>query len=303
MGYLRIKVPATSANMGPGFDSIGIALKLHNVVHIAPSETLEISCISGHKTRNTEQNLIYRSMAKVYELRGKALKGIKIVEQCNIPMTRGLGSSSACVVAGILGANELLGNPLSQEEMINLAASIEGHPDNSTPAIRGGFVAALLEEGRVYQVRVPILGKLSFCVFVPDFELKTDKARSILPEYVSRRDAVFNLSRAALLAGSLVAGEFQNIGVATDDRLHQPYRYDLIPGGRDIVKSALELGALGAYISGAGPSIIAIIRGEDTEFYGRAREIFSKRYPNWNLLMLDCDEVGATVERVDDITM
>lgn len=301
MEYIRVKVPATSANMGSGFDSIGIALSLYNVVHIAINDKLDISNISGVKTSTDETNLIYRCIKQVYEMFGKELPGMKIVEQCNIPMTRGLGSSSACVVAGIMGANELLGRPLSQQEMINLAATIEGHPDNSTPAIRGGFVAALLDEGRVWQVRVPISGKLSFCVFVPDFELKTEKARGVLPENVPFRDALFNLSRAALLAGSLVAGDFHNIGVATDDRLHQPYRFDLIPEGREIVDASRELGALGAYISGAGPSIVAIVDGDDRDFQGRAETYFRERFPNWRIYMLSCDETGATAERVGEV--
>lgn len=298
---IRIKIPATSANMGSGFDSIGIALSLHNVVHIEESDILDISCITGHKISTDERNLIYRCIKQVYDIFGKKLNGVKIVEQCNIPMTRGLGSSSACVVAGILGANELLGKPLAQQDIINLAASIEGHPDNSTPAIRGGFVAALLENGKVWQVRVPISGRLNFCVFVPEFKLETEKAREVLPTEIPFKDAVFNLSRAALLAGSLVAGELQNIGVATDDRLHQQYRYDLIPDGREIVNAAREMGALGAYISGAGPSIVAIVDSVDVGFFSRTNTYFSEKFPQWSPIMLSCDEVGATVEHVSSI--
>lgn len=213
-------------------------------------------------------------------------------------MARGLGSSSACTVAGLLGANEMLGNPLSQQDLINLAATIEGHPDNSTPAIRGGFVAALLENGKVWQVRVPISGRLCFCVCVPDFELKTEKARAVLPDTVPRKDAIFNLSRAALLAGSLVAGDLHNLGVATDDRLHQPYRYHLIPEAEEVMRALRDLGALGAYISGAGPSIIAIVDSVDLTFPERVTAHFAANFPHWSPRMLHCDETGATAERV-----
>ncbi len=297
---LRIVVPATSANMGSGFDTIGIALTLHNVVHMDECDHLDISCISGHKTKTDENNLICRCAKKIYDLYGKPMQGIKIIEQCNIPMTRGLGSSSACVVAGLIGANELLGGQMTQQEIIDLAATIEGHPDNSTPAIRGGFVVALLEDGKVWQVRVPISGKLGFCALIPDFELKTEKARAILPAEIPFKDAVFNLARAGLLAGSLVAGEFGNIGVATDDRLHQPYRYDLIPDGREVSAAARELGALGAYISGAGPTIIAIVDSADTGYLDRITERLALRFQNWKPVMLECDEVGATIEFVDE---
>ena len=295
---IRLRVPATSANMGSGFDCIGIALSLHNVVLMEENDHLDITCKTGHAIATGETNLIYSCVKRVFDIFGKPLRGLTLVEECNIPMTRGLGSSSACTVAGLLGANELLGRPLSQQDIINLAATIEGHPDNSTPAIRGGFVAALLENGKVWQVRVPISGRLCFCVLVPDFELKTEKARAILPEVVPRRDAVFNLSRAALLAGSLVAGDLHNIGVATDDRLHQPYRFSLIPEGEAVTNALRELGALGVYISGAGPSIIAIVDCVDLTFESRVKAHFEAHFPRWTPMMLSCDEEGAVVEQV-----
>ncbi|MDL2273653.1 homoserine kinase [Oscillospiraceae bacterium OttesenSCG-928-G22] len=295
---IRISVPATSANMGPGFDTMGIALSIRNVVEMDFCDRLEITNKYGLDVHNDERNLIYRCAKQFFDILGKPLPGLRIIEECNIPMTRGLGSSSACTVAGLLGANELLGKPLSQQDLINLAAVIEGHPDNSTPAIRGGFVAALLENGKVWQVRVPISERLKFCVFVPKFTLKTEKARGVLPTLVPHKDAVFTLARAALLAGSLVTGELENIGVATDDLLHQPYRFDLIPQGREVVAEAKRLGALGSYISGSGPTIIAIVDSVDLGYHDRALARFSEVLPEWRPIMLTCDEVGATVEHV-----
>ena len=294
---VRVKVPATSANMGSGFDCMGIALSIRNVVEMDFSDRIDITNKSGLDLPADETNLIYRCAKHVFDIAGVPMPGLKIVEECNIPMTRGLGSSSACTVAGIVGANALLGEPLDEEAIINLAAIIEGHPDNSTPAIRGGFVAAMLENGRVWQVRVPISGRLRFCAFIPDFELRTEKARAALPKEVTMRDAVFNLSRAALLAGSLVAGELHNIGVATEDRLHQPYRFDMIPGGREVAARARELGALGSFISGAGPTIMAVVDRASLDYEKRVREHFAEEFPNWTVRMLDCDETGVTVEK------
>ena len=298
---IRIDVPATSANMGSGFDSIGIALTLHNTVYIEESDRLDISCLSGDPVPTDESNLIYQCAKKVYDICGKPCPGLKIVEDCQIPQTRGLGSSSACTVAGLVGANELLGRPLTDQGLIDMACSIEGHPDNCAPAFLGGFVAALLEFGHVYHVRVPIYGRLDFAVFVPDFELKTEKARSALPQMISHKDAVFNLSRAALLAGSLVTGELHNISVAVGDRLHQPYRFDLIPQGREVLEAATGLGALGAYISGAGPSIIAIVDSTDRTYLSRAEIYCAAHLPKWRVMLLRCDERGVVVSRVEQI--
>lgn len=295
---IEVKVPATSANMGSGYDSIGIALNLYNTIKMEESDCIDISDVSGASIPMDETNLIYQCAKKVYDICGKPLKGMKIVEQCDIPQTRGLGSSSACTVAGILGANALLGNPLDRESMIDLAANIEGHPDNSTPAILGGFCVALLEYGKVWSVRVPMNGKVEFITFIPDFELSTEKARAALPKTIAHHDAVFNLSRAALLAGSLTTGKLENLGVAVGDCLHQPYRFDLIPDGRELVHAAKAMGALGTFISGAGPSIIAVVDANDKTYLSRAEMYCEHNFPHWKPIRLVCDEVGAVVTEI-----
>ncbi len=295
---IEVKVPATSANMGSGYDSIGIALNLYNIIKMEESDCIDISDVSGADIPMDENNLIYQCAKKVYDICGKPLKGMKIIEQCDIPQTRGLGSSSACTVAGILGANALLGNPLDRESMIDLAANIEGHPDNSTPAILGGFCVALLEYGKVWSVRVPMNGKVEFITFIPDFELSTEKARAALPKTIAHHDAVFNLSRAALLAGSLTTGKLENLGVAVGDCLHQPYRFDLIPDGRELVHAAKAMGALGTFISGAGPSIIAVVDAHDKTYLSRAEMYCEQHFPHWKPTRLVCDEVGAVVTKI-----
>ena len=277
---VRVTVPATSANMGSGYDSIGIALELYNVIDLAESDHIDISDKNGQYVPKDARNLIYQCAKRVYDECGKPLAGLKIVEDCAIPQTRGLGSSSACTVAGIMGANALLGDPLDRQAVIDLAATIEGHPDNSTPAILGGFCVALLENGHVHHVRVPVHGAIDFVVFIPDFKLSTEKAR------------------AALLAGSLTTGRLENLDVATGDCLHQPYRFGLIENGEDIVREAKELGALGAFISGAGPSIVAMVYKGDRDYLSRAQAVCAEKYPHWKAVQLRCDEVGATVKRM-----
>ncbi len=295
---IQVTVPATSANMGSGYDSIGIALDLYNIVRMEESDRIDIIDVSGAPIPTDETNLIYKCAKKVFDICDKPLSGLKIEEDCAIPQTRGLGSSSACTVAGILGANALLGNPLDQQSILDLAASIEGHPDNSTPAILGGFCVALLEYGKVWSVRVPMNGKVDFITFIPTFELSTEKARGVLPQTITHHDAVFNLSRAALLAGSLTTGKLENIGVAVGDCLHQPYRFDLIPDGRNIVEAAKGLGALGSFISGAGPSIIAVVDAADRTYLSRAQMYCEANFPDWKPIALHCDEIGARVEQL-----
>lgn len=295
---IEVTVPATSANMGPGFDSIGIALNLYNRFLMDESDHLDISAANGENIPKDESNLVYQCAKRVYDICGKPLHGLRLVENCRIPQTRGLGSSSACTVAGLLGANALLGGPLHQENIIDLAAAIEGHPDNSTPAILGGFCTALLEYGKVWSVRVPIADKVDFVAFIPNFELSTERARQAIPKNIPHKDAVFNLSRAALLTGSLVTGDLHNLQVAVGDCLHQPYRFSLIPDGEDVVKSAKGLGALGAFLSGAGPTIVAMVDKEDKTYYSRACMYFADRFPDWTPVLLACDEVGAVVKEV-----
>lgn len=293
---VRVTVPATSANMGSGYDSIGIALELYNIIDLEESDRIDISDKNGQFVPNDARNLIYQCAKRVYDECGRPLAGMRIIEDCAIPQTRGLGSSSACTVAGIMGANALLGEPLDRQAVIDLAATIEGHPDNSTPAILGGFCVALLEEGRVWHVRVPVHGAIDFVVFIPNFRLSTEKARAALPKTIAHRDAVYNLARAALLAGSLTTGKLENLDAATGDCLHQPYRFGLIENGADIVREAKDLGALGAFISGAGPSIIALVYKGDRDYLARAQAICAEKYPRWKAMQLRCDEVGTTVK-------
>ena len=212
---MKIKVPATSANIGSGFDALGIALTMYNEIEIEESDFLDIISLDDIQIPTNEDNLIFQSACRLYQECGKPVpKGMKIRQTNVVPMARGLGSSSTCVAAGLIGANEILGSPLNRDELVNIACSIEGHPDNTTPALLGGLTAAAVENDRVYAVTLHVADKFRFAAFIPNFELKTSVARGVLPQSVSRDDAVYNLSRSALMAGSLATGNTENLHIA-----------------------------------------------------------------------------------------
>lgn len=293
---IRIDVPATSANLGSGFDSLGIALTMHNRVWMEEWDAVDIRSQDDTVVPTDESNLIYWAAQHLYEICGRKLPGLKIRQENNIPMARGLGSSSACIVAGILGANRLLGSPFSQSDLINLAAKIEGHPDNTSPAISGGLVASAIEGERVYSVSVPVSEKIAFAVMIPPFELKTEKARQVLPEMYSRQDAVYNLSRSGLMTASLFSGNLDNLRVAVQDRIHQPYRSGLISDYDNVFRMSYELGSLGTYVSGAGPTIISMINAEDTGFgENAAAHLEKKGISGWRVEILRADPEGAKI--------
>ncbi len=294
---IRIQVPATSANLGSGFDSLGIALNLYNQIWMEESDSVDISSRDDVVIPTDESNLIFWAAKQVYEKCGRKLPGLKIIQLNNIPMARGLGSSSACIVSGILGANRLLGSPLAQKDLIDLAAQIEGHPDNTTPAIVGGLAASAIEAGRVYTVSVPVSDKIRFALFIPPFELKTEKARSVLPEQYSRSDAVYNLSRSALMAASLFSGKLENLRVAVQDKIHQPYRSSLIDDLDSVFRLSYELGSLGTYVSGAGPTIISMIDADDTDNFAKyaGNHLEEKGIEGWQIKVLNADSQGAQI--------
>ncbi len=303
---LKIRVPATTANLGPGFDSIGLAFKLYNHIWIETlpegSEQLVIDIKRYEEDiPRDESNLIYKSMKRFYDEVGikKPLPPIKIVQEDYIPITRGLGSSAACIVGGLFAANELSGANLSRHELTRIAAKVDGHPDNSTPAIMGGIVVGAMDGENLDYIKIDTdaLTKngLSFSVMVPDFHLSTEKARSVLPKTYSQKDAVFNASRSALLVAALLTGNFDKLMVAMDDRLHQPYRQQFIPGMDEIFAKCKALGAKGVFLSGAGPTLIA---ANNRPFFNVEMKDFLSTLPNkWELIELEPDNNGVVVER------
>lgn len=290
---VKIRIPATSANLGSGFDALGVALNMYNYVYMREDD--KITVVSRDQEVPTdESNLIYKTVKEFYNLCGKDLKGLFIEQTSNIPQARGLGSSSACVIAGLLGANEMLGRPLSQDDIINIAAKIEGHPDNSTPALLGGLITAVFDGKEVHYVKQEVNSDLKFAVIVPDFELKTEQAREILPKNIDHMDARYNLSRSALMAVSLYSGKYENLRVACDDKLHQPYRLPLIPHAKEVIEMCYENGAYANYISGAGSSLMAIVDDKIIDFQQKTRDCLDNMgFHNWGLHMLSIDNKGA----------
>ena len=299
---VKITVPATSANLGSGFDSLGLALTMYNTIYLEEYDGIDIKSLDDIVIPTDESNLVYSSAKRIYEIIDKPFKGLKIRQRNDIPMARGLGSSSACLVGGLVGANELLGNPLTKEELINLSAAIEGHPDNTTPAILGGLVTCAIDHGRVYSVSVPVDGHTKFIALIPPETLKTSHARSVLPQTVSRENSVFNLSRAALMTASLFSGSLDNLKIATDDMLHQPFRMGLIKGADTAFRVAYEVGAYGVYISGAGSTIMAIIDDKDDTFVERVGlELKKNGIFNWTVVELRTDSSGAVAKTVQSM--
>ncbi|MBR1740214.1 MAG: homoserine kinase [Ruminococcus sp.] len=293
----RIKIPATSANLGAGFDALGLALDHYNYVEMEESDRVDIASLDGAEVPADETNLIYVSAKDLYSVCGKTLKGLKLRQTSAIPMARGLGSSSACIIAGLVGANKLLGEPLTKDDLVDLAAQIEGHPDNTAPALLGGIVTAVFDGRKVHWVKQEVYTKLKFTAIIPDFELKTEQARACLPKEISHRDAVFNLSRAALFSASLLTGKFENLKTGVQDRLHQPYRSGLIPGCDEVFDIAYTHGAYGVYISGAGPTVMAIVDEENTYFAGKVKfSLDNAGLGNWEVKELHIDNIGTTIE-------
>ena len=293
---IKIQIPATSANLGAGFDALGLALNFYNYVNIEESDGISIESLDGTDIPKDASNLVYDSARTLYDICGKKLTGLKIQQINNIPMARGLGSSSACIIAGLVGANQLLGEPLGMDDLVDLAAQMEGHPDNTAPALLGGIVTAVFDGRRVHWVKQEVFTTLKFVAAIPDFELKTDKARACLPDNISHKDAVYNLSRAALFSASLLTGKYENLRTAVHDRLHQPYRMELIPYGNEVFDTFYSIGAYAVYLSGAGPTLMAVVDGENEYFCGKLRFALDKMgLRTWEVHELHIDNIGTRI--------
>lgn len=261
-----IRVPATSANIGPGFDTIGLALDLHNVFHFDVVETGQTPPLRPRTLVLGEDSLAHLALNRLYEKLGTPRPKLFVQTEANIPFSRGLGSSSTAVVGGLMGGNTLLGEPLSREEILEIALEIEGHPDNVAPALFGGFQIAVREpDGRITRVSVPAPEGLKAVVCIPELILPTDQARAALPASWTRAETVANLGRVAVLMTALLSRRWELLRVGMDDRLHQPYREKLIPGFRAALDAALAAGAYGAALSGSGSALLALTESHEEQ--------------------------------------
>ncbi|PYI52267.1 homoserine kinase [Paenibacillus flagellatus] len=255
-----VKVPASTANLGPGFDALGMALNLYAWIEMGVAERTEIrlygSQMAGVPT--DKSNLVYQVAQQVFEKAGVSHPELDIAMYSDIPLTRGLGSSASAIVGALVAANALIGGKLSAYELFQMASALEKHPDNVGASLFGGLTVAFWDGERAEHIRVEPDDRLEVLVAIPRFQLSTEKARHVLPGEVPMKDAVFNIGHASLLVAAFCTGRYDMIRHAMKDALHQPYRAPLVPGMSDILDRAEHHGALGVALSGAGPTLLAL---------------------------------------------
>ena len=288
---MKFRIPASSANLGPGFDCFGIAWQCYNEIEFIPRE--EGLVVSGCEEKYcNEDNLAYKAYRAFMAWAGQRESGLEIrFGRTDIPVSRGMGSSAALIVGGVVAANAIHGLELSGSELLAIATSVEGHPDNIAPALFGGFTVSAMDGIAAITTHFPISEKLFFTLLIPDFELSTELARSVLPVNVSRQDAIFNISRSALLIKALERGDRQLMRIALEDKLHQPYRTKLINGYDSAEAAAKKLDAMGICISGAGSTLLCI--ADRPEFSAEMEKELKESLPGWKVLGVKPDLQGV----------
>ena len=287
---IKIKVPATTANIGCGFDTLGCALTLYSTFTFDRNNSFKITgCPEKYQN---EDNLVITSYKKVFENLNKEVIPVSLHIESEIPVSRGLGSSASCIVAGILAANYFLGNPLNKEQCLDIATSIEGHPDNVAPAIYGNLCSSFTGN-QVYTAHFNASKELNLLVMIPDFEVSTASARKVLPKTIDYKDAIFNLSRVACLCKALENNDQEMIHHALDDKLHQPYRKELIHEYEEIKEICKDEVAF--FISGSGPTLICIVKNDKDAIIEKVSQL---KY-NWKCLSLTIDTQGVQEEIYD----
>jgi homoserine kinase len=297
---VRVRVPATSANLGPGFDALGLALALYNEVLLEEADQVSVT-VEGEGAGRLDlgaKNVVARGVALAFAAAGRPFRGGRLHCVNRIPLARGLGSSAAAWVGGLLAGNAVLGEPLDRDALVAAAARAEGHPDNVAAAVLGGLTVSCSDGDRVSAVSLPVPRDITWVVLVPETESSTREARAVLPESLPRADAVFNVQRVSLLLAALGAGRADLLDVAMQDRLHQPYRQRLFPWMEAVAAAGRRAGALGCALSGAGPAMLAAARGGGGDV-GRAMErALHSAGIGGRALSLAVDVAGATWERL-----
>ncbi|KEI89544.1 serine kinase [Clostridium botulinum B2 433] len=291
---VEVRVPATSANIGPGFDCLGVAVNMYNKFFVEEIEEGLIFEGCADKFKN-ENNLIYVAMKKCFDKIGYKPTGLRIKIESDIPVSRGLGSSAACVVGGIVSANELAGEALNKKELLDLAVEVEGHPDNVNPAFCGGMTASISDNREVIYSKVKVSEGIKFCALIPDFTLSTEKARAVLPKSIDYKDGIFNVGRTALMISALNNGDFHLIKYACKDKLHQDYRAKLIENFYSIKEECEKLNSLGVFLSGAGPTIMVMLREEDKDFSKDIKSFLETLKNKWEVRELKIDKLGTVI--------
>jgi len=295
---ISVRVPATSANLGPGYDAVGLALSLGMRIGLdrARQPEIEVSGTGEDLVPRGPEHPAYRAARFVAEVVGEPDVHFRLVQENDIPPTRGLGGSAAALVGGAVAANELFGGQIAAPDLLNIVCELDGHPDNAAPALLGGLVIGTLTPTGVSAVRLEPKD-LAVAVAVPDFAVSTTAARRALPELVPHRDAVFNVGRSGLLLGALATGEYGLLRVAMQDKLHQPYRAHLVPGLEEVIDAALAQGAHGACLSGSGPTVLAFTSRELAPAVAVAmKKTFEAGGTTARSWALEVDLIGARVE-------
>jgi len=299
MSWTEVRVPATSANLGPGFDALGMALSIYLDVRFRPAEKLVIRTAGRDLDQMPldESNLIWQTALAVSEHTGRPMPGVEIEVYNDIPIGKGLGSSAAALLAGVIVADEVLGLEWSRDRILDEAARIEGHPDNVSAAVLGSIVASAIDsDGVTRAVRMQLPARYGVAIVVPDFLLPTSEARAILPQSYSRADAVFNLQRSALLIAAMLTQTTDAFHAALEDRLHQPYRERLVPGLGEMLQLRMP-GLLGAALSGAGPSVLVFYERGSEGVVEQFREIFSRHGHSSEILPAHIPDHGYDILR------
>lgn len=300
MPTVSVRVPATTGNVGSGFDCLGMALELYNTVDVSEDGdglTVEVVGEGAQTVPRDATNLCVRAAQTVFDRAGVRPAGLRFVLHHAIPVSRGLGSSGVGIVAGAVAANELAGCPLDTAGLLRVCTDLEGHPDNVVPSLLGGLSISGERDGQIVYRTFDIPRNLMGVVAVPDFTLDTAVARRALPDRVPMHDAVFNLCSVGLLVSGLLSGDYSLIRAGMDDRLHQPYRQHLIPGLPDVIAAALDAGAHGAALSGAGPTVIALASHSQPQIGAAMIDAFRRHGITSRSLILHADNEGTQVMR------
>ena len=278
MNAICVTAPATTANLGPGYDCLGMALDIWNTIEVEPlpdgaTPSVSVSGEGAGELESGPENLVYRSMEFLYRELGRPMPPLRVSCDNEIPLARGLGSSAAAIAGGLTAANALAaatgyGREFAPRDLLEMAATIEGHPDNVAAAVLGGLQLVVTEaqdtgESTLYTVPVSVPAGIHAVVFIPEFRISTTGARAVLPQQLPVADAVHNMARVGLLVAGMATNHPEYLSVATQDKLHQPYRQPLFPAMKLLMKAALDAGALGAFLSGSGSTVLALTQGRE----------------------------------------
>ncbi len=295
MKKVRLRIPASTSNIGPGFDTLGLALNLYNYLEMEETAEGIVVHYEGEGAERLgeippEESLPYRAAKEVFQLVGHSPRGLKVSLINNIPLGRGLGSSGAVCVGSIAAAFLLAGLKLTPHLILRIALQFERHPDNITPSLMGGFTVSCVVQGRVFFVKIPPTFSFKVVAIVPELELSTQDSRKVLASQISFEDAQFNINRVALLVAGFATGNPGVLMEGLQDRLHQPYRAGLLPGLYEVFDEGYLMGALGCFLSGAGSSIIALTQTNARQIGRRMSMLWQKKFGitnHWQVFQVD----------------